>query len=162
MSAATVFLVVMIIGLALGNALFFLVKKRRRAGQAKAGVAAMDGGVQVSNGQFGGESQGLQQAMVSTAPMAQKIELAHARLQALESRVKSMQGIYGETLRAKVDKLESFRDTANAEIIAVKEILEGMQRKSTSTGNGRNVGPALEKGISAEEMRRLIYNRSQT
>lgn len=162
MSAVTVFLVVMILSLGLGNALFIIVKRGGKATKVQGRALSMGEDSQVSAARLGAGHAAQEQVLISTAPMAQKIELAHARLQALESRVKSIQGIYGEPLRAKIDKLEAFRDTANAEIIAVKEILDGMQKKNTFTGEGTKGIPAAEKDISTEEMRRLIYNKSQT
>ncbi|GEM_PF-4661025 len=159
MSAVTVLLLVLIVSLGIGNALFFFMKKRNSAPvarqtdivqpvQAPQAVASSAAAVHLQV-----------QAPLSLAPMEQKIELAHARLQALESRVKSMQGIYGENLKVKIEKLESFRDTANAEIIALKEIVDGLQKKGSNEDVSRR-NRAKEKQITDQELRKLIYRSS--
>ena len=162
MSAVTVFLIVLIVSLGIGNALFSFMKRRNSpsAGQpSRSAQSMMATAAAASPYNAAGAPQ--PEAPLSTAPMGQKIELAHARLQALESRVKSMQGIYGEGLKAKVERLESFRDTANAEIIAVKEIIEEMQKRAPYGQRGKAQEAAAAKDISTEQMKRLIYRSSQ-
>lgn len=149
MSEVTVLLVVTIIALAVGNALLFMFPSRKQEGQGEAIIAP--------HHHLHSLPAALDHETVSSLPLQKKIELAHVRIQALESRVKSMQGIYEDALKGKVEKLESFRDTANAEIIALKELVDELQKKNgLSTQKHR----AKEKPITDDELRKLIYRSS--
>ncbi len=164
MSAVTTFLIVMIISLGIGNAMFFLLRRKRpldaphpigHAGElGDAGPSSWVGEAAADIGAYHHVP-----SHFSAAPMQKKIELAHARLQALESKFRAMQGVYEDSLKGRVEKLEAFRDTANAEIIAVKEILEGM--RNGSSGAAQDSAQAAKGDIQAEELRRLIYTRSK-
>ncbi len=174
MSSVTVFLVVVILALAIGNGLFFLMKRRGRSALAEITQAVSRASSDLSGASGFNYTAPVPQPsaaeegrVFSAAPMEKKIELAHARLQALESRVKSMQGIYEDTLKGKVGRLEAFRDTANAELIAIKEILGGMGKEYPATkgysvtgAGAKGSASARQKDISAQEVRKLIY-RSQ-
>ncbi|VVC00507.1 Uncharacterised protein [uncultured archaeon] len=189
MSDVTVFLGVMVAALAAGNGILILMKPRKGAAQlvieanrdyASGAADANAGDSRMPSGQhgFGNDSLMPQGNQGSAAPQAslhrysllpveKKVELAHARIHALESRVKAMQGVYENGFRNKVEKLDAFRATANAEIIALKEIVDEMQKRIPIGGNasrkngqgGDGNGEKFSGGedISTDDMRRLIY-----
>ena len=172
--------------LAAGNGILILMKPRKGSAQkvidANRGYASGAADANAGDSRMPSEPQGFgnnslmpQGSQCAAAPQAslhqysmlpveKKVELAHARIQALESRVKAMQGLYENGFRNKVEKLDAFRATANAEIIALKEIVDEMQkrvpisgnagRKNSQSGNGEKLDTA---DVSTDEMRRLIY-----
>jgi len=110
MTPVTLFLAVLIVALLIGNGLLFLFTGRR--------VEAIE---EVSAPVVINPPQGR-----SIAPLEKKIELAHKRIQVLEELGSAKSN---EALKTKVHKLDNFRSTVEAELIAMKEILLELQNK---------------------------------
>ena len=164
MGQFTVVLAGMVLLLLIANAILAYIKSQRKKAASHVNnwqAIGIEKGVYPEKGRVGEAFAFSEQAFKQVTPLEKKVELAHARLQALESKMKAMQGIYEENLKAKVDKLEGFRATANAELIALKEMVGVLQKNGKANGNGHKRKAAVaEEDISTEELRKLIY-RSQ-
>ncbi len=118
MGLVTVFLLVLVVALLMGNGLLYMVESRRKTWDEKEPEHVM------TNIQP-------QTTNVSLAPLEKKIELAHRRIQALEKIVSESRQINDNLkLQKKVDRLDNFRSTVEAEIIGIKEILAELQNNN--------------------------------
>lgn len=157
MSVATVFLVVLVVSLIIGNVLlfFFPVGSKRVVSRGRDihSIAR-----QIAESRNAGEMEEPSAAAVS--PAEKKIELAHARIQELESKLASLSGpgAYDESLKRRIEKLDNFRSTAESELIAMKEILAELQNRHI-TVKARTYA-RKEKDVSTEDMHRMIYRSS--
>lgn len=142
MSSVTVVLAVFIMTLAAGNIFLFYMKKTKKqtvfdAIKAQAGPVTREENIGVSE---------------NPVVANKKIELAHMRIHGVEKEVRAM--------RSKVEKLDNFRPTIEAEIIGLKEAVDDLKSWTANGGKLKKVSKPLEKDISTEEMRKLIYKAS--
>ena len=151
MSSIIVFLVVLIFSLTIGNGLLFLfpVKRQRISEQ----VAEREEEIVAE------KSATKQGHTINVAPLNQKIELAHKRIQALEGALENSNahGI-SSSMKRRIEKLDNFRSTVEAEMIGIKEILVELQNNNITVKARTYKSKKQAKKISNEELKRLIYN----
>ena len=161
MAPTTVFLIVLIISLLIGNALLFFVG--RRGGQAKASgsqsavLKDISAAVASQASPMPGQSAGQDRSLI---PIETKIELAHRRIQELEAKLRDS-GTNGspstdDALKRKIEKLDSFRSIAESELIAIKEILVELQDRHI-TAKSRTYKGKGKKEVSGEKLHKIIY-----
>jgi len=168
MSSLTLFLVTLIIALIMGNVLLFLFNGTARA--RRAAVASIPAAMHASSSTVAVQKRHADDdgaaSNAKIMALEKKIELAHRRIQDLEG-VTARTPLVGagepadEALRQRFEKLERFKSTAQAELVAMKEILAELQNnhitvKARTFKNGRQ----KEKDISREEMHKIIYRSS--
>ncbi|MEK6957365.1 MAG: hypothetical protein AABW99_00065 [archaeon] len=149
MAPLTLFLGVLILALLIGNGLLFLFRPKEEESQQPA--------------QTGNEPlvYATQQERPSIAPLEKKIELAHKRIQELEKLVADSKGADNLKLRKKVEKLDHFRSTAEAEIIAMKDILKELQDKNVTVRARSFRNSKREKNLSPKKLHAMIFNSSK-
>ena len=152
MNTIIVFLGVLIFSLAVGNGLLFLfpVKKQRHAQVIESPEAGTE---EIAN-----KSSNFNPSVV---PLNHKIELAHKRIQLLEGALESStsHGI-SPSMKRRIEKLDNFRSTVEAEMIGMKEILTELQNNNVTVKARVYKQKKQSKKISNEELKRLIYNSS--
>jgi len=153
MSDIIVFLGVLIFSLFVGNGLLFLfpVKKQRHAQVIESVEDPVSEEIATKSSNFN----------PSVAPLNQKIELAHKRIQLLEGALESStsHGI-SPSMKRRIEKLDNFRSTVEAEMIGMKEILTELQNNNITVKARVYKQKKQSKKISNEELKRLIYNSS--
>ncbi len=159
MAATTVYLGVLIIALIIGNALLFLLGRKKRASFPLSQKNSAVPPVQVDSG---GEEPSAKGKLV---PLEKKIELAHRRIQELEQKLDSVRTANGSgggaAIKKKIEKLDSFRSIAESELIAIKEILMELQNKNiTVKARTYKGGKKKPNNISREDLHRIIYRSS--
>ncbi|MCR4336096.1 MAG: hypothetical protein NUV57_06220 [archaeon] len=144
--AVTMFLGVLIVSLIFGNVLLFFVgsaKPRQVIEEAEPEVLVIQ-----------------PQQTVNLMPLEKKVELAHKRIQIIEHQLESStsQGV-SPSFKRKVELLDNFRSTVEAEIIGIKEILAEIQDNNITVksrsfrGNGKN----KPKKLSPKELHAMVY-----
>ncbi|MBI4210090.1 MAG: hypothetical protein HY544_01105 [Candidatus Diapherotrites archaeon] len=151
MGVVTVFLYVLIAALVIGNALLFFVRNRLPAAEP---LSVNQAAPVLAVPQDG--------AVPSLKPLEFKVELAHRRIQELErsfAALKASGGHLDTSVLRKLEKLDSFKSTAEAELVAMKEIITELQ----NGGGHMKASGSVDSGkgsISETELRRLIYRSS--
>ncbi|MCR4369386.1 MAG: hypothetical protein NUV67_05780 [archaeon] len=153
MALTTVFLVVLIVALLIGNGLLFFVGKKpeerivERRTEEYSPVVISPATAEVR----------------SIAPVERKLELAHKRIQILEKQIESSAATgLSPTFKRKVEKLDNFRSTVEAELIGIKEILQELQNSNMTAKSRVYKKPEKAKKdsakkLSGKDMHKLIY-----
>ncbi len=157
MTFITVFLLVLVVALGIGNALLSFFASGRKTPDLVSQVTA------------GSEPNAFEQAVFipssGIAPIEKKLELAHARIQGIEAKLsqanKGHQG-YGIdlSLRKKIERLDNFRSTAESEIIAIKDILTELQNNNVTIKARSFKNTHKGKNVSRDELHKIIYRSS--
>lgn len=97
-------------------------------------------------------------------PLENKVELAHRRIQELESQLRASKSPGGfstdELMKRKIERLDSFRSIAESELIGIKEILAEIQNSNITVKSRTYKKPAKGKEIPVDKMRKMIYRSS--
>ncbi|HLC79748.1 MAG TPA: hypothetical protein VJG83_05000 [archaeon] len=156
MGPVTLFLVVLIVALVIGNVMLFFLKKPLKPNLSK----------EVRESGISEPLQEPERGSVNILPLAQKVDLAHRRLQMLENRATVVSTPAADAyLKKKVEKLDNFRSTAESEIIALKEIVEelqkGSKKKAAKKGKAtKSASKGPSSKITSKAMHKLIYRSS--
>ncbi|MBU0662379.1 MAG: hypothetical protein ABH854_04930 [Candidatus Diapherotrites archaeon] len=163
MGVITMFLVVLIGALGIGNGLLYITKPR---GQ-DSGTSNVPGfSVMVANA----EAADIAEIRGEFRAMKHKVDMAHSRIGALESAVAGRIGTAGSASPAgststafeeKLRKLDHFRANTNVELQAMKEILLELQ-KNNITVKAKKFEPrsATDKGLE-RQMHNIIYRSAK-
>ncbi|HLC92312.1 MAG TPA: hypothetical protein VJH23_01240 [archaeon] len=163
MSATTIFLGVLILSLFLGNVLLFFIGRKthmQKIAQAVYGSsAARIAQPSVVSYDYSATSQN-----PGLVPLENKVELAHRRIQELESQLRASKSPGGfstdELMKRKIERLDSFRSIAESELIGIKEILAEIQNSNITVKSRTYKKPAKGKEIPVDKMRKMIYRSS--
>lgn len=139
----TVFLLVFVIALAIGNGLLFFTGSRRAEGMGSEELGKLKENII----EFAPKNIPKKSKAVEFNPEAkaanQKILMAHERIQELEKKVarlnsavaklsepakKDLSNREPSKLNEKIERLEEFRNDAKIEIVAIKELLEDLRK----------------------------------
>jgi len=146
--ATTMFLIVLIVSLVIGNILLFFVGGRKQETQV------------VDSSEIEPLVISPHAKQVNLAPIEKKVELAHKRIQILERLIKdaSSKGM-SSSFKRRVEKLDNFRSTVEAEIIGIKEILAELQNINV-TVKSRSFKSSEKKRVkklSPKQLHRMVY-----
>ena len=145
MELITVFLVVLVAALGIGNAFLFLFEdKSPKRSLSKEAIP---------------QRERVIERTANIAPIEKKIELAHKRIQILESSIDDSKnhGV-SPSMKRRIEKLDNFRSTIEAEMIAIKEILEELQNNNITAKARVYKNKKNTKKISDSDLKKLIYN----
>ncbi|MFH1391456.1 MAG: hypothetical protein ABIH20_04055 [Candidatus Diapherotrites archaeon] len=142
----TIFLVVLIVSLVFGNVLLFFVGSTKTRNSV---VEEDEPGAVI-----------IHPKNINLMPLEKKIELAHKRLYILEKQLEdsTSKGV-SPSFKRKVEKLDNFRSTVEAEIIGIKEILVELQNKNMTIksrsfkGNGKK----KTRKLSPKQLHKMVY-----
>jgi len=150
MAITTTFLIVLIVSLVIGNALLFLFKKPEAEYEDIEEPIAVPEGI---------ESTGTKNLL----PLEKKIDLAHNRIQSLESKASGASLKDFKLLKYRVEKIDDFCSTAEAEIIGLKDILEELQNNHVTikSRSFRNSHKLKEKGLNPKELHNLVFRSTK-
>ena len=143
MALITVFLLVLIFSLIMGNALLFFVRPSKEAVIMQMQESVVSVPV----------------PMVSQAPMEKKIELAHMRIQDIENKTAMMDQKEILLMKKRIEKMDNFCSTAEAEIIGIKEILEEMQNNNITIKARvfKNSSEIKSQKVTPEDLHKLVF-----
>ncbi|MFH1224279.1 MAG: hypothetical protein V1676_00565 [Candidatus Diapherotrites archaeon] len=164
MGIITVFLVVLIAALGIGNGLLYITKPNGRGGQDDENGFSL---VMVK------EPNAAELAKLGSRYNAlhQKVEMAHSRISALESalsgaRAGTSSGAgananafsgNGNGLEEKIRKLDHFRANAAVEMKAIKEILIELQNRGMTVKAKKFVPRRATEKREEQDMHKIIY-----
>lgn len=149
MGVVTVFLWVLILALVIGNILLFFFRASTKGGSAAKASLDLD---EVPPGNFPEQVSGSFNEPGRLLSAERKLELAHRRLQELETKKPDFSKAEAEVLKRKLEKLDNFKSTAEAEIIALKEIIVELKEKKDG-----HKSKAKIKDISDKELKKLVF-----
>jgi len=143
MALITVFLMVLIFSLVIGNALLFFA----RPSKEQVVMAQMPLSVMAAA------------PVLSQAPIEKKIELAHMRIQDIENKTAMMDQKEILLMKKRIEKMDNFCSTAEAEIIGIKEILEEMQNNNITikAREFKNSKEIKSLKVTPEELHKLVF-----
>ena len=153
MNTIIVFLGVLIFSLVIGNGLLFLFPVKK--------IKISESSEKIAEPIISERNSKPNSSSIEITPLNQKIELAHKRIQLLEGALESSSahGI-SPSMKRRIEKLDNFRSTVEAEMIGMKEILAELQNNNITVKARVYKPKKQEKKISNEELKRLIYNSS--
>ena len=157
MALTTVFLLVLVVALVIGNALLFLFDDRKKKDGIVSLVNTTDGAHDTVSSKTGRYVQGNERAS-GVSPLEKKVELAHMRIQDLEGKFgNGSSAKVDESMRRKVEKLDNFRSTVESEIIGIKEILREIQGSNITVKARSFRNTSKGKRLSPKELHNLVY-----
>lgn len=153
MGIITVFLIVLIAALGIGNGLLYVTRPG-------AGGKDEEGGESNFNLVMVKEPNAAELANLGSRYNAlhQKVEMAHSRISALEEALSpGRTPAKGEGIEDKIRKFDHFRGNAMVEMKAIKEILIDLQNRGITAKAKKFVPRGTTGRKDAEDMRRIIY-----
>ena len=147
MAITTTFLIVLIVSLVIGNVLLSLFSRPKEV-------------VYETDQEVSAEPL---QVMKNTLPLEKKIDLAHTRIQNLESKFEGASLKDFKLLKQKVGKIDDFCSTAEAEIIGMKDILEELQKNNVTVKSRsfKSSKKLKQKSLSPQQLHNFVFRSAK-
>ena len=152
MALETVFLVVLVVALALGNALLSFVGRNENKG-----VSTQQGFITAA---IPLEAVRLQQLDTAVKVLSNKVDMAHSRISSLEGAVKKSRPVdFHKSVAEKLHRFDNFRANTEVELKGLREALVGLKEKHLTFKSKKLRRES--KALSSEQMHKIIYRSSK-